>query len=67
MFLRSAKREKLGLGLIVGGGVLNLISRYLHGGVADNWNLLGLLYNNLADYLILAGVIIYGYSHFVRR
>lgn len=59
--------ERVGLWLIVLGGGLNLLSRLIHGGVRDNWSFLGLLYNNGADYLIFFGVVIYGYTYFVRR
>ena len=58
---------KIGVGIIVIGGVGNLVSRLKYGGVVDNWSLLGLVYNNWADYLIFVGVIIYGYTYFIRR
>lgn len=58
---------RVGLGLIVLGGVSNLWSRFWYGGVVDNWVLGGMLYNNLADYLIVFGAFIYGYTYFVRR
>jgi lipoprotein signal peptidase len=59
--------EKIGLTLILVGGGSNLLFRYLVGGVVDNWSLAGMLYNNLADYLIVIGLVVYGYSNFVRR
>lgn len=58
--------ERLGLSMILIGGASNILSRYLNGGVVDSWNLFGLLYNNLADYLIVVGLVVYGYSYFVR-
>lgn len=59
--------SSIGLGLMILGGSGNLMSRVIHGGVVDNWNFLGLFYNNIWDYLIVGGVLIYGYTHFVRR
>lgn len=47
-----------GLWLILAGGVMNMVSRVKYGGVVDNWSLLWLS-NNLADYLISIGLIIY--------
>lgn len=46
---------------------MNIYDRIRYGYVVDNWNLAGVLYNNLADYIIFAGLVIYGYSYFVRR
>ncbi|MFH2019748.1 MAG: signal peptidase II [bacterium] len=56
-----------GLALILLGGGINLLMRLVYGGVIDNWSLRGMLYNNLADYLIIIGLCIYGYTYFVRR
>lgn len=61
------KRGRVGLGLLALGGTMNLVSRVLYGGVVDNMILWGILYNNLADYLIFFGVVWYGYTYFVRR
>lgn len=58
---------RVGLILIISGGAMNLASRILYGGVVDNLVLVGMLYNNLADYLIFFGLFIYGYTYFVRR
>ena len=58
---------KLGLILILVGGGWNFEQRLGHGVVIDNMSLFGLLYNNVADYLIGIGIILYGYSYFVRR
>ncbi len=58
---------RIGLGLIALGGGMNLYSRFVYGGVRDPWSLLGLLYNNGADYMIFFGIVIYGYTYFVRR
>lgn len=54
---------KVGLGMIVIGGVANLYMRIKYGGVMDNLILFGILYNNVWDYLIVGGLILYGYSH----
>jgi len=44
--------------LMITGGGLNLIERWIYGGVRDYWHLpLTSIYNNLNDYLIVAGVI----------
>lgn len=58
--------ERSGLGLILLGGGANLIARITGGGVWDNWSMGTVGYNNWADYLIFFGVVLYGYSHFVR-
>lgn len=58
---RQRKNKKsFGLLLIILGGVLNLISRFQHGGVIDYWKIPGVpIYNNLADWIIFVGVIWY--------
>jgi len=61
------KEGRGGLALILLGGGINLGMRILYGGVIDNWRLGGLLYNNLADYLIVTGLCWYGYTMFVGR
>jgi lipoprotein signal peptidase len=53
--------------LILAGGAANLVSRVVWGGVVDYLPFFGLFYNNLADYMIVGGIIIYGYTHIVRR
>lgn len=63
-------RELLGrVGLVVMalGGGLNLSERIGAGYVSDPFSFFGLGYNNMADYLIFFGLVIYGYSYFVRR
>lgn len=53
-------REKGAWGWVVMslGGMLNLEERILRGGVRDYWQIPGTtIYNNLKDYLILAGAI----------
>ncbi|HBD02248.1 TPA: hypothetical protein DD448_01390 [Candidatus Collierbacteria bacterium] len=58
--------ERIGLGLIIVGGFANLWQRICWGAVRDNWHLGELLYNNGWDYLIFFGLLIYGYTYFVR-
>lgn len=52
------KNNLLGLGLMLVGGWINLIDRLIFGYVRDYWTL-GWVYNNLADWLIQIGVIIF--------
>lgn len=58
---------RIGVGMITVGGALNLLSRMRYGGVVDTLPFFGLVYNNGADYLIFFGLVIYGYTYFVRR
>ena len=47
-----------GWGLVMLGGGLNLLDRFLWGGVRDYWRIpMTSIYNNINDYLIAAGVI----------
>ncbi len=50
---------RIGLGMIVVGGTGNLISRVVYGGVVDNLSFFGIFYNNIWDYLIFIGIVIY--------
>ncbi len=59
--------ERIGVVMILIGGGMNLFDRIRYGGVVDNLNFANLLYNNIWDYLIVGGLLIYGYSYFVRR
>lgn len=58
---------RVGVGLVIAGGMGNLVQRTMYGGVIDNWNFFGLFYNNVWDYLIFIGGVIYGYTYFIRR
>lgn len=49
---------RLGLGLMIIGGMGNLYQRVMYGGVVDNLNFFGLFYNNVFDYLIVGGVVL---------
>ena len=52
------KNDIGGINLIVVGGWINLIDRIVLGYVRDYWKL-GFIYNNLADWMIQIGVIIF--------
>lgn len=54
------QKKDLGLGLMLIGGLLNLGERYWLGGVRDYWQvpLLG-VYNNINDWLIFGGAVIF--------
>ena len=58
---------RVGVLLILIGGGINTYQRLIFGGVVDNYQMLGVGYNNFADYLIFFGLVVYGYSYFVRR
>lgn len=53
---------KLALGLMITGGIGNLYLRVMYGGVVDNLNFFGLFYNNVFDYLIGGGAVVYIFS-----
>lgn len=46
----------VGLGLVVGGGISNLLDRIMLGGVSDYWRLAGLSTINLPDVMITIGI-----------
>ena len=52
------KNDIRGVNLILAGGWINLIDRIVFGYVRDYWKL-GLIYNNLADWIIQVGVIMF--------
>jgi signal peptidase II len=60
-----------GLGLIIGGALANALDRYLHGAVADffqlHWNSWNWYVFNLADMAIVAGVALLLYESFRER
>ncbi len=58
---------KVGVILILMGGAGNIISRVVYGGVVDNWNFLGILHNNVWDWMIGVGVVIWLYQEFRRK
>ena len=52
---------------MIAGGMANTYQRVRFGGVVDNLPMFYFGYNNIADYLIFFGVLVYGYTYFVRR
>lgn len=65
LFIAGKMRELLegvGMGLVLIGGAGNIVNRIQYGGVKDNLVLFGVLHNNIWDYLIGLGVIIFLYS-----
>lgn len=50
---------RVGIVLVMLGGGMNLFERVVYGGVRDPLVLLGIINNNLADYLIGIGVVTY--------
>lgn len=55
---------RLGLGLMIIGGLGNLYQRVMYGGVVDNLNFFGLFYNNVFDYLIVGGAVVLIFEYF---
>ncbi len=56
MMILFWKRENFGLMVIIAGGLINFIDRIIFGYVRDYWNF-GFFYNNLADWIIVFGVL----------
>jgi len=52
------KNNLLGISLVMVGGWINLFDRIIFGHVRDYWQL-GSVYNNVADWIIQIGVIIF--------
>jgi len=50
------REENLGLMIISVGGMINLVDRLVFGYVRDYWSF-GFVYNNLADWIIVGGVL----------
>jgi signal peptidase II len=63
LFVYAVKMRELwgrvGVGLMLLGGAGNMVSRVWYGGVIDNLSFFGLFYNNVWDYLIFIGIVIY--------
>lgn len=51
------------LWLILAGGVANAVSRIVWGGVVDYWIFFGWFHNNLADWMIVGGIMLYVFDH----
>lgn len=71
LFLYAVKMrelwERVGVILILMGGAGNIISRVMYGGVVDNLRFFGLFYNNIWDWIIGIGVVIYIIQGFRRK
>jgi lipoprotein signal peptidase len=67
IYLYIKEKSKALLLVVIGGG-LNLGERLLTGGVKDYWRIpYTSLYNNLADWLIFVGVIVYLWQKIKRK
>ncbi len=60
------KYNYFGLNLIVVGGWVNAVDRLFLGYVKDYWKL-GIIYNNLADWIIQIGIIIFLSQIWIKR
>lgn len=60
------KNNLLSIGLVMVGGWINLIDRAIFGYVRDYWQF-GLVYNNLADWIIQVGVIIFLLEIWIKK
>lgn len=49
--------------LVLAGGVANVVSRIVWGGVVDYFSFYGLFSNNLADWMIAVGVVFYAIQY----
>ena len=59
LWREKSRWGRVGIGFVMLGGAFNLFERIFYGGVRDPWVLLGIINNNLADYLIGIGVGVY--------
>ena len=59
--------ERVGVIFILVGGAGNIISRVVYGGVLDNLSFFGILHNNVWDYLIFAGLVVYAIQVFRHK
>ena len=50
------KKQDIGLMVVAVGGLINFVDRIVYGYVRDYWSL-GFVYNNLADWIIVLGVL----------
>lgn len=55
--------ERIAILFIIIGGSGNVYMRIRYGSVIDNLNFFGILYNNVWDYLIGVGVVLYGVQY----
>ena len=59
--------ERVGVIFILVGGAGNIISRVVYGGVVDNLSFFGVLHNNVWDYLIFVGLVVYAIQVFRHK
>lgn len=57
-------RGRVGVFLIIIGGLGNIYLRILYGAVLDDLSFFGIIYNNIWDYLIVGGVVVWLWSEF---
>lgn len=66
--VKTPNFNSLGRGLIIGGGLGNLIDRVLWGGVRDWLPIPGVnLTNNLADYALVIGCLVILMTHYLSK
>ena len=56
VLIMSFKRHDIGLMIVAAGGLINFVDRIMFGYVRDYWSF-GFVYNNLADWIIVVGVL----------
>jgi len=56
VLIMSLKKHDIGLMIVVAGGLINFVDRMVFGYVRDYWSF-GFVYNNLADWIIVGGVL----------
>jgi lipoprotein signal peptidase len=62
------KERSWGLFLMIVGGLSNLGERLIYGGVRDYWKIpYTTLYNNLADWLIFVGLVLYIWQKIIKK
>lgn len=66
-YSKFINKHKYPIFIILTGGLSNLIDRYIYGGVVDYLDFFGLLKNNIADYLIILGLILLIVGLFLKK
>ena len=59
LFLGAKRTESFGVKLMLLGGAVNLLDRLIFGTVRDYWQFFGGVYNNVADFFIGFGLVIF--------
>lgn len=59
LFLGAKRIGSFGLKLMLLGGAVNLLDRLIFGAVRDYWQFFGGVYNNVADFFIGFGLVIF--------